>query len=250
MEEIAKNVGYETKVLLTAAATREAVVKHIQRAAKELSDGDIFLLTYSGHGGQLPDKNHDERDMEDETWCLYDGQLIDDELYLLWSQFKEGVRIFLLSDSCHSGTVAKQYARSMAVPDSFVDALNAKSDIPYRGPVYRMMPPEYCVRTYVDNRSYYDGIISKIPPKSDMGPVNSSVLLISGCQDNQFSMDGTFNGAFTGTLKSVWNDGQFSGHYGEFHQAIVSLMPATQSPNLFIVGKPNREFLMQKPFKI
>ena len=46
---------------------------------------------------------------QDETWCIYsDRQLVDDELYSLWAQFAAGVRIFVLSDSCHSGTVLKQ----------------------------------------------------------------------------------------------------------------------------------------------
>jgi len=83
------------------------VIAGLDQAAKDLATGDIFFLTYSGHGGQLPDKNGDEPDGQDETWCLYDGQLVDDELYAKWAKFKPGVRIFVLSDSCHSGSVVK-----------------------------------------------------------------------------------------------------------------------------------------------
>jgi hypothetical protein len=43
----------------------------------------------------------------DETWCLYDGQLLDDELHGAWEKFQAGVRILVFSDSCHSGTVLK-----------------------------------------------------------------------------------------------------------------------------------------------
>ena len=35
-----------------------------------------------------------------------------------------------------------------------------------------------------------------------------SVILISGCQDNQTSMDGDHNGAFTEQLLQVWNHGR------------------------------------------
>ena len=55
----------------------------------------------------MPDVWGDEADKQDETWCLYDGQLIDDELYFELSKFAPGVRILVLSDSCHSGTVVR-----------------------------------------------------------------------------------------------------------------------------------------------
>ena len=55
----------------------------------------------------MPDVIGEEADKLDETWCLYDGQLIDDELYFELSKFAAGVRILVLSDSCHSGTVVR-----------------------------------------------------------------------------------------------------------------------------------------------
>ena len=49
----------------------------------------------------------EETDQLDETWVLYDRQLLDDELYDLWCRFAPGVRILMISDSCHSGTVSR-----------------------------------------------------------------------------------------------------------------------------------------------
>ena len=49
----------------------------------------------------------EEEDKKDETWCLYDGELIDDEVFIELAQFAEGVRIIVLSDSCHSGSVVR-----------------------------------------------------------------------------------------------------------------------------------------------
>jgi hypothetical protein len=66
----------------------------------------MFLLPRSQ--GTLPDLNGDEEDFTDETWCLFDGQIVDDELYSLYAKFAKGVRILIFSDSCHSGTVAKE----------------------------------------------------------------------------------------------------------------------------------------------
>jgi hypothetical protein len=44
-----------------------------------------------------------------ETWVLYDRQMVDNEVYCLWGKFKSGVKIFVLSDSCHSGTMMRPY---------------------------------------------------------------------------------------------------------------------------------------------
>ena len=107
MAGIAKSQGFKVTTLLTKTATRARVMGQIKNAARRLKSGDIFMLSYSGHGGQLPDINDDEPDAQDETWCLYNGELVDDELYALWGKFALGVRILVFSDSCHSGTVVK-----------------------------------------------------------------------------------------------------------------------------------------------
>lgn len=237
MEDLGKVQGFSVTKLLTKKATRDAALKGIADAAKKLKSGDIFLLSYSGHGGQAPDLNGDEPDGKDETWCLYDGQLIDDELYSSWGAFAAGVRILLLSDSCHSGTVSKaiHYATKAHVSPS---------------PVYRAMPDEVALRVYQNNKEFYDPILKRRDLAKALSTVKASVLLISGCQDNQFSQDGTFNGLFTGTLKTVWNGGTFTGSYRRFHTAIGSKMPPDQTPKLSLVGTNNAAFIAQKPFTI
>ncbi len=107
MADIAESKGFKVTTLLTKDATRGAVLNEISKAASSLTSGDIFMLTYSGHGGQLPDLNGDEPDGEDETWCLFDAQLVDDEIYAALGSFSPGVRVLAFSDSCHSGTVLK-----------------------------------------------------------------------------------------------------------------------------------------------
>jgi len=62
MADLARTQGFATAKLLTKKATRAAVLTGIADAAKKLKGGDIFFLTYSGHGGQAPDLNGDERD--------------------------------------------------------------------------------------------------------------------------------------------------------------------------------------------
>jgi hypothetical protein len=68
------------------------------------------------------------------------------------------------------------------------------------------------------------------------------VLLTSGCQDNQLSLDGTHNGLFTATLLTVWNGGTFRGGYRRLHKQISQRMPSTQSPKFTVIGAPNKAF--------
>lgn len=107
MAAIAKVKGMRSTMLLTENATRANVLAFLRDAAKGLSAGYLFFMSYSGHGGEVPDVSGDEPDKQDETWCLYDGQLIDDELYFELSRFAAAVRILVLSDSCHSGSVTR-----------------------------------------------------------------------------------------------------------------------------------------------
>jgi len=107
METIARSQGFLTQSLFTNRATSTAVLDAVEKAGKELVEDDFFLLTYSGCGGQINDSDKDESDGLDKTWVLYDRELVDDELYAMWSHFRPGVRILVLSDCCHSGTMTK-----------------------------------------------------------------------------------------------------------------------------------------------
>ena len=74
MAAIAKAQGLSTTILTDGQATSAAVLQAISDAAAKLQAGDYLLLTYSGHGGQVPDTNSDETDAQDETWVLYDNR--------------------------------------------------------------------------------------------------------------------------------------------------------------------------------
>jgi hypothetical protein len=107
MYELARGLGYQAATLTDEAATYVKVFNHIADKAQRLVAGDIFWITYSGHGSQAIDLDGDEADGLDETWVLYDHQLRDDHLHYLWTKFKFGVRLVVFSDSCHSGTIAR-----------------------------------------------------------------------------------------------------------------------------------------------
>ena len=257
---LARKQGIKATLLLTKKAIRAKVLAGIRAAAKSLRSGDLFFLTYSGHGGQVPDVTGDEADKQDETWCLYDGQLIDDELYFELSRFAAGVRILVLSDSCHSGTVTR--ARRPNADNVTLVAGRSK-----------MMPFEVGRRVYAQHQAFYDKLQNEVAKSAGKASIadpdavlsnlsvssgrvsaivrkfKAAVILISGCQDNQTSLDGDHNGAFTGQLLQVWNLGAFQGNYASFHAAIRAGMPAGQTPNLYLLGDVAR-FVAQRPFTV
>ena len=76
------------------------------------------------------------------------------------------------------------------------------------------------------------------------------MILISGCQDNQTSLDGNRNGLFTEKLKKTWNKAKFTGSYRTFRDTIVAKMPSDQTPNYYVVGTKNTAFEAQSPFTV
>jgi len=244
MQTLAKSQGFETNKLLTGEATADAIKTAIEDAAAGLGPGDIFFLTNSSHGGQVPDRNaEDEPDRSDETWVAFDRQIVDDELYELWAKFRSGVRILVLSDSCHSGTVLRAIDADVSDPVATREAAAKES------PRYRAMPRDVMIATYRSNSKLYDDIQASVvtAPNAEIG---ATVLLISGCQDDQLSLDGFSNGLFTETLRAVWDNGAWSGNYTAFHEAIRSRMPPAQQPNYMRVGATNDQFEQQHPFTI
>ncbi|MCE7980281.1 MAG: caspase family protein [Caldilinea sp. CFX5] len=246
MQAIAQSCGYQSTLLLNEQATAAAVTEALGRAAQQLMDGDLLLLTYSGHGGQIPDVNGDEDDGLDETWVLFDRMLIDDELYQLWSHFSAGVRIFMLSDSCHSGTVAKALYYSQ-LPTMMTAARDVAGNATIHPHAYRAIPQDVQRAVYAQQQTMYNAL-QWLSGRGDRAMIDASILLISGCQDNQLSGDGDQNGLFTGTLLQVWDNGAYQGSYYQFWKEILALMPATQSPNYYTVGMDNSAFADSRPF--
>jgi hypothetical protein len=244
MQAIARRRGFRSQLLLTRRATYAGVTGAVRRAAKVLKRGDIFFLSYSGHGSQVKDLNGDEKDDRlDETWVLYDREMIDDELYALWSEFEKGVRILMLSDSCHSGTVARQqwYGR---MAERGILGVRAGAGLRMKS-----IPAGVQARTYRKHRRLYEGIQRSLP-RGDRVPIGASVLLLSGCQENQLSADGSRNGLFTEVLRRVWNNGAFRGGYRSFYRAIARKMPPWQTPNFFRTGVPDTRFEQEQPFTV
>ncbi|MCK5919112.1 MAG: caspase family protein [Cocleimonas sp.] len=240
--KIATSTGFKVTKLLNEEATCQRVLQFIKQAAATLTDDDIFFISYSGHGSYLPDTSGDEADRQDETWCLYDRMLIDDELKSAWTGFKSGVRILIISDSCHSGTVDRPLLEDQSQGNP---------------PASRSLPIKALQQALKKDNTFY----TSLKTKGGGTRISASIVLLAGCQDNEESLDIGINGAFTATLKRVWGRGNFNGNYEQFLTQIKSSLGSTvnaqgysyddsQHPNLELSGNVSASFSKKRPFSI
>jgi hypothetical protein len=231
MAAIARAAGFESTVILTADATRAALQRVFDLATSRLRSGEVFLLTFSGHGGQLPDLSGEEEDTLDDTSCLRDGMWVDNETAANVRRFRSGVRAVFVNDSCHSGTALR---------------LARRRD---RAETYRAMPPEVARQTYLAHRAFYDRLQERART-ADMRSAGASTLLLAACEEDQLAADGPFNGRFTAALKATWDNGRFRGTYESFHRRIRARLPSDQVPTLVIDGPEAAVLVKERPFSI
>ena len=178
--------------------------------------GDSVVITYSGHGTWQPDEDGDEPDGRDEALCPHDlatqGPLLDDELFEIFSQAARGARVVFLSDSCHSGSVAR-----MAPP----------REGSQRGRI-RFLPPATFLS---EDKAARARKVEKAPPR---GLSRGTALLISGCKDTEYSYDASFgdrpNGAFTRAALDILPELSGGATYVDWHKAIRAVPPSSAYP--------------------
>jgi hypothetical protein len=106
-------------VLADLAATKAAIEKAITDLAAKAGPEDAVIITYSGHGAQVPDLDGDEEDGWDEAIVPAENlpplittendlnrMITDDRLAELLRGFKTK-NVTIIFDSCHSGTALR-----------------------------------------------------------------------------------------------------------------------------------------------
>lgn len=224
--------GFKVSKLLDEQATKAAMIEAMSALIGKGAKGDTLVITFSGHGTYQPDTDGDEADGLDEALCPYDLQtlgeaLTDDEIRALFAARKAGVRVVLISDSCHSGTVTR--------------AAKGEKDADTRP---RFMPmgnwlPE---KLLPKNRSgkpaaTMPGALGTTP---FLGAYSNKLgdLLLAGCKEgpNNYSYDarinGRFNGAFTFYALKALKSMKAGATYADWHKAIGKYLPSANYPQV------------------
>lgn len=261
-----------TRLLLDGAATRTAIINGIRWYSTRVSAGDLFVVSYSGHGTLFPDRYSEDieetRDIFVDLWIgedhlvvpkgrydsaicpidsdddtsgkPWDNLILDDELYALFADFvAKGAKVVFISDSCHSGTISR----------------GAKGDVDARP---RFMSPNriFGGKTFGDIRFREPGFQRKVSSVT----MNGTYLALSGSQDNEVSWDasigGVSQGLFTNTLvKMIKDRGQtakslsYSGLMnlvsGAVAQQTQADFPTKQTPQISLVFGSSSDKIFQ-----
>lgn len=198
--------GYGTVTLLDSRATRANILDELRSVYARARFGDRVVFTYSGHGSWIPDFDGDEADARDECLVTYDwernGYITDDELFVIHGLRRFGVRSTTISDSCHSGTLARMLDMSPGVP--------------------RFMPPSILFARELPEQ-----------PNRNLrgGTPRPGSILFSGCDDLEYSYDAVIDnkpqGAFSHAALATYREGQ---SHAKWYAAIRSILPSSDYP--------------------
>lgn len=155
-------------------ATKANMKKMLVDEIKKVPPGDLFVLTYSGHGTIVPPGTqawvpYDFSWEDPDTWFTYD------ELDLILMRYEQqGVRVVIVSDSCHSAADPRKHLRTRSLhPTKFR----------YLDPPARIM-----TRT----RGY--------PFGRNMCTADQNDIMLAGCRKEQTSADAFFEGHYWGAF--------------------------------------------------
>jgi len=230
-----KRRDFAVTKLLDAQATKAAMVEGFKTVIGGAASGDLVVITYSGHGTYVPDASGDEIDGLDEGLCPCDiqtggGALLDDEIHALFAARKGGVRLVLISDSCHSGTVTRA-----AAPDPDAD------DVPRARflPMGNWMPADKLPRGASGKPLTTMPVATGASPLGKAMSRRSGDLLLAGCKEgpNNFSYDariqGRPTGAFTYYALKTLQALPATATYAQWHAALTpACLPSASYPQI------------------
>lgn len=213
--------GYHVDCLHDGEATRARIVDALTSIIGSAQEQDSVVFMFAGHGSWLPDASGDEPDERDEMMCPVDVMseqyLLDDDLHRIFCTKRASVRLYVIADCCHSGSVIR-YATTGGTP------MKA-----------RFLPPDVFAR----GNQRFERAIDRAARAPARTKRSYPALLFSGCQDSEFSYDAAFanrpNGVFTRTAIDVLQDSRITSPR-VFHEAVRKRLPSKsfpQTPQLF-----------------
>ncbi len=149
-------LGFDTKLLTNAQATRVAMLQALRQMVIESRPGDCLVFQYAGHGTHVDDVDGDENDGQDEALVPFDYEsgsfLIDDDIGEIINELPDGVNLTCFMDCCHSGTNTRVFGfgRPNSVAGEKVRYLRVPPDLMAKHIALRkIIPAKAAKRTYL-----------------------------------------------------------------------------------------------------
>jgi hypothetical protein len=163
---VSQNISADKMCILTddtdIKPTKNNIINYFTKLLTDAKSGDQLVFFYSGHGSTIVNTsiNKDVEPFDDVLITIDSNCIIDDDLNeIIQKNLKPNVKLFVLFDCCHSGTML---------------------DLRYNFPVDDTKPG-----IIIDNSSEN---------------TKSNVFYISGCKDDQTSMETFINSKTQGAL--------------------------------------------------
>ncbi len=157
--------------------TKANIISHFNQLILNAKSGDYIFFSFSGHGASILDKNYDEEDGHDETIVPLDfktnGLIVDDWFKSMVNLLPKNVKMFALLDSCFSGT-----------------GFDLK----------------YLIKQQGSDTSY------SLKASNKYSTTKAEVVMLSGCRDNQTSVDTVVSGIPTGALTQSFLEVSINGN--------------------------------------
>lgn len=246
-QKFAKKKGFHTRILKDKRAKAATVLSAMLALRDQAVSGDLVLITYSGHGSDIPNNIPGREFPEpfDQTWCLYDRELLDEEIYDSFRRFRKGVRIVVVSDSCSSGTITKDLT-NLCCGQLLSEGLELLSTA--YGNKIKSAPANTASGHLISNMTLYRNIQERLSTKKFS--MKAAVKLLAACQDDEVTLDGDENGLFTATLLHLLQDPATANASAKELFIRSSMAYQFPHPNLFEYGSIIPSFDKYSPFEI
>lgn len=152
--------------------TKTRILNQLSNYSYSSSPGDLFIFYFSGHGGYS--NGHG-------SLACYDNAIWDFDLKKVWKQFKPGVRIVMMADSCQSGNT-----------NAILDKLFLKT-------------------------SSNMNILSHDPDRTN---INAMLIYYSPVDESRNTYSTDEGGFFTKSIINVMNQGRYRGNYKSLYEDI------------------------------
>jgi hypothetical protein len=238
--EMLRFAGFDVRQIHDKGATQQGVLGRFETEVARLREGDYFVFWNSSHGYQVKDRSGDElHDGLDEAVCTYDTDvrdpLTDDKIARIFARANPRTTIFLGSDSCHSGTLTRDFAEGLRQNGNDPKHYQApRLWVPTEDVRFRQGLVDFDMWKLIDDEPAQKETLEPSPDElrtfGRLGhpPPEVRHLLLSGCKPEQVSWDAHYNGQNHGAMsfnfaKAVlraWKSGKAI-TYAEAHQQTV-----------------------------